>query len=70
MAGLGPAIHDFLSRGSKDVDARDEPGHDKQLTVCVDAYRIGGAYWMPPALQSWFRPRGIFSLEPLPTLRS
>ena len=25
---------------------------------------------MPPALQSWFNPRGICSLEPLPTLRS
>jgi hypothetical protein len=27
MAGLGPAIHD-LPCGKKDVDARDEPGHD------------------------------------------
>jgi hypothetical protein len=26
MAGLVPAIHVFLRR--KDVDARDEPGHD------------------------------------------
>ena len=22
---------------------------------------IGGAYWMPQAFQSWFKPRGIFS---------
>src|SRR4051812_30797191 len=28
MAGLVPAIHVFLARGSKDVDARDKPGHD------------------------------------------
>ena len=28
MAGLVPAIHAFLFSGSKDVDARDEPGHD------------------------------------------
>jgi hypothetical protein len=28
MAGLVPAIHDFLDDGSKDVDARDKPGHD------------------------------------------
>jgi len=25
MAGLVPAIHDFLSSNTKDVDARDEP---------------------------------------------
>jgi hypothetical protein len=28
MAGLVPAIHD-LSRGAKNVDARDKPGHDE-----------------------------------------
>jgi hypothetical protein len=28
MAGLVPAIHD-LSRDTKDVDARDKPGHDE-----------------------------------------
>jgi hypothetical protein len=28
MAGLGPAIHVFLSGGIKDADARDKPGHD------------------------------------------
>ncbi len=33
-------------------------------------YLIGGAYWTPPAFQSWFMPRGIFSLDSLPTLRS
>ncbi|MGX1102389.1 hypothetical protein AB7M47_000772 [Bradyrhizobium elkanii] len=33
-------------------------------------YLIGGAYWTPPAFQSWFMPRGIFSLESAPTLRS
>jgi acyl-CoA dehydrogenase len=27
MAGLVPAIHAFL-RGTKNVDARDKPGHD------------------------------------------
>ena len=29
MAGLDPAIHVFLSRGTKVVDARDKPGHDE-----------------------------------------
>jgi hypothetical protein len=28
MAGLDPAIHAFLTNGSKNVDARDKPGHD------------------------------------------
>jgi hypothetical protein len=28
MAGLDPAIHVFLADRSKDVDARDKPGHD------------------------------------------
>jgi hypothetical protein len=28
MAGLVPAIHVLLSERGKDVDARDEPGHD------------------------------------------
>jgi len=29
MAGLVPAIHVFLVRGTKNVDARDKPGHDE-----------------------------------------
>ena len=29
MAGLDPAIHD-LTRGTKDVDARHEAGHDDE----------------------------------------
>jgi hypothetical protein len=29
MPGLGPGIHDFLSRRNKDVDGRDKPGHDE-----------------------------------------
>jgi hypothetical protein len=36
MAGLVPAIHD-LSRGTKNVDARDKPGHDEFV---APAYRI------------------------------
>ena len=28
MAGLVPAIHDY-ARYTKDVDARDKPGHDE-----------------------------------------
>jgi hypothetical protein len=29
MAGLVPAIHVFLSSGTKDVDARHKAGHDE-----------------------------------------
>jgi hypothetical protein len=29
MAGLDPAIHVFLSSGTKDVDARLKAGHDE-----------------------------------------
>jgi hypothetical protein len=29
MPGLDPGIHAFLSRGTKDVDGRDKPGHDE-----------------------------------------
>jgi hypothetical protein len=29
MAGLDPAIHVFLERGTKDVDARLKAGHDE-----------------------------------------
>ena len=39
MAGLVPAIHAFLS-GSKNVDARDEPGHDGgdiHNPICLEA---------------------------------
>jgi hypothetical protein len=28
MAGLDPAIHAFTAAQSKNVDARDKPGHD------------------------------------------
>jgi hypothetical protein len=40
MAGLVPAIHD-LSSGTKNVDARDKPGHDEVVvsaamkTICT-----------------------------------
>jgi hypothetical protein len=33
MAGLDPAIH-VLQRGTKNVDARDKPGHDELSIVC------------------------------------
>jgi hypothetical protein len=33
MAGLVPAIHG-LSRGTKNVDARDKPGHDEFVAAC------------------------------------
>ena len=36
MAGLDPAIHDFLARRTKDVDARHKAGHDEtKMHECV-----------------------------------
>jgi hypothetical protein len=32
MPGLVPGIHVFGYRGKKDVDGRDEPGHDEKAT--------------------------------------
>jgi hypothetical protein len=34
MAGLVPAIHVLLYSWKKDVDARDERGHDEAREVC------------------------------------
>jgi hypothetical protein len=42
----------------------------RSMTEEAHNYRIGGAYWMPPAFHSWLSPRGIFSLESEPILRS
>ncbi len=36
MAGLVPAIHE-LSRGPKNVDARDKPGHDVATPASLTA---------------------------------
>jgi hypothetical protein len=42
MAGLVPAIHDFLSDlDHKDVDARDKPGHDEKSPGKTGAFFIG-----------------------------
>jgi hypothetical protein len=32
MAGLVPAIHDFLASATKDVDARHKAGHDERAS--------------------------------------
>jgi hypothetical protein len=39
MAGLDPAIHDF-PRGTKDVDARDKPGHDEEKAGSAYCFSI------------------------------
>ena len=31
MAGLDPAIHDFLAHRAENVDARVKPGHDDRI---------------------------------------
>ncbi|MBW5433525.1 hypothetical protein FXB41_01570 [Bradyrhizobium canariense] len=40
------------------------------MTVVRPSYRTGGAYCTPPAFHSWFMPRGIFSFDFSPMLRS
>ncbi|RQH15143.1 hypothetical protein EHH60_08260 [Bradyrhizobium sp. RP6] len=42
MAGLDPAIHD-LPRGTKNVDARDKPGHDESRGANASQSRPGSA---------------------------
>jgi hypothetical protein len=36
MAGLDPAIHVFLLKQAKDVDARDERGHDDVIGETIN----------------------------------
>src|SRR5690606_10072622 len=36
----------------------------------TSAQRTGGAYWMPPSVQSAFNPRSMLMRVSLPTLRS
>ena len=38
VAGLVPAIHVFLAGVSKDVDARDKPGHDDLASFASHNY--------------------------------
>jgi len=57
MAGLVPAIHVlFRMRGTKDVDARDKPGHDGKGEN-VDARDIGANTPLPPACGGGRRAR-------------
>jgi hypothetical protein len=37
MAGLVPAIHNFLL-GKQDVDARDKRGHDEEMAIQSDRH--------------------------------
>jgi hypothetical protein len=39
MPGLVPGIHVFLRAAQKDVDGRDEPGHDEQFGTDVPPYK-------------------------------
>jgi len=43
MAGLDPAIHVFVSRKKKDVDARDKPAHDDAEAVALRFVNPGTA---------------------------
>jgi hypothetical protein len=43
MPGLVPGIHVFNNVAAKDVDGRDEPGHDREQSV-VSLSRNEGAF--------------------------
>src|SRR5690348_9175018 len=43
MPGLVPGIHVLLQFKKKDVDGRDEPGHDEQLRAADRLYFSSGA---------------------------
>jgi hypothetical protein len=45
MPGLVPGIHVFLSFETKDVDGRDEPGHDEDIYY-------GGTYWLAHTIRA------------------
>jgi hypothetical protein len=53
MAGLGPAIHVFLSDG-KDVDAWDEPGHD--VTIRGERNPLGVNVMAPAGPSTYLSP--------------
>ena len=60
MAGLVPAIYDFLC--CQDVDARDKPGHDEFVgTSDQDNGRIGDG-------RAFARPSYFFTNGQLPSL--
>jgi hypothetical protein len=45
VAGLVPAIHVFLSRGAKDVDARDKRGHDAWEEAVAEPLTARGVFF-------------------------
>ena len=56
MAGLVPAIHVFLSARTKDVDARDKPGHD--------GGENGAPSWHSTLPHLIFAPRALHGFQP------
>jgi hypothetical protein len=40
MPGLEPGIHVFCGNKKKDVDGRDKPGHDEELTCKIPGIRV------------------------------
>ena len=70
--GDDEALSSWLGPQSEEHDFAFE-NYDAEVKTTVSEARvhlIGGAYCMPPALQSWFSPRGILSFDPMPTFRS
>ena len=60
MAGLDPAIHDFLEEEKGDVDARVKPGHD-ELWLYAQLSRLIVRTSLPAALMRAMASR-VFSI--------
>src|SRR5437773_9366968 len=52
MAGLDPAIHDFLAGAAKDADARDKPGHDERKSGARELTDLSPSKTRPPCRAS------------------
>jgi len=47
MPGLVPGIHVLLDDADKDVDGRDEPGHDGKLHPTGETLTALSSFWRP-----------------------
>jgi hypothetical protein len=68
MAGLGPAIHDFLGRANQDVDARNKCGHDEVEFGAVLAAIVSVLGFGPTLTKARRRPHSD-STDKLPRSR-
>jgi hypothetical protein len=66
MPGLVPGIHVFLSCETKDVDGRDEPGHDGLLKPKPELRRLRLKLFRQPRTIEQMRRRPVIAAVPCP----